>query len=82
MSTCLSVNEPMIRCQAGLNQTELEHKIRLLTLASLTSPQVGKAVPYAQIAGALQVPERDVEKWVIQGTWESGMLSGTLLMRV
>lgn len=82
MSTRLSVNESMIRCQAGLNQTELERKIRLLTLASLTSPQVGKAVPYAQIAGALQVPERDVEKWVIQGAWKSRMVSGTLLMHV
>jgi translation initiation factor 3 subunit M len=66
-STRLSVNKPMNQCQAGLDQAELERKIRLLTLASLTSPQVGKAVPYAQIAGALQVPEQDVEKWVIQG---------------
>jgi len=51
----------------GLDPAELERKIRLLTLESLTSTQVGKAVPYAQIANALQVPEQDVEKWVIQG---------------
>ena len=41
--------------------------MRLLTLASLTSTQVGKAVSYEQIASALQLPEQDVEKWVIQG---------------
>jgi len=51
----------------SLDRAELERKIRLLTLASLTSTQVGKAVLYAQIASALQVPEQDVEKWVIQG---------------
>ena len=69
----------MIQCKAGLDQAELERKIRLLTLASLTSPQVGKAVPYAQIASALQVPEQDIEKWVIQGMCEYCSLSGTHL---
>jgi translation initiation factor 3 subunit M len=59
----------MIPFHAGLDPAELERKIRLLTLESLTSTQVGKAVPYAQIANALQVPEQDVEKWVIQGAW-------------
>jgi len=70
MSAYFCVNESMFQCQAGLDQAELECKIRLLTLASLTSTQVGKAVPYAQIASALQVPEQDVEKWVIQGPWK------------
>lgn len=64
------IPESVFQCQAGLDRTELERKIRLLTLASLTSAQVGKAVSYAQIASALQVPEQDVEKWVIQGTWK------------
>ena len=72
----------MIQSQTGLDHAELERKIRLLTLASLTSPQVGKAVPYAQIANALQVPEQDIEKWVIQGAWKCGASSGAHLMRV
>jgi len=81
-STRLLINESMIQCQAGLDQAGLERKIRLLTLASLTSSHVGKAVQYAQIASALQVPEQDVEKWVIQGAWKGGVSSGTHLMRV
>ena len=69
-STLFPVNETVFQCQAGLDRAELERKIRLLTLASLASTHVGKAILYAQIASALQVPEQDVEKWVIQGAWK------------
>jgi hypothetical protein len=38
----LFVNELMIQCQTGLDQAELERKIRLLTLASLTSRKLAR----------------------------------------
>ena len=52
----------------GLDKAQLERKIRLLTLASLGFQNIGKDVPYATLASALQVDESEVEKWVIDGT--------------
>ena len=45
----------------------MERKIRLLTLASLGFQNIGKDVPYATLASALQVDQSEVEKWVIDG---------------
>lgn len=45
----------------------LERKIRLLTLASLAAQNVGRDLPYAEIATALQIDETKVEVWVIDG---------------
>ena len=53
---------------SGLDKAQLERKIRLLTLASLGFQNIGKDVPYATLASALQVDQSEVEKWVIDGT--------------
>ena len=45
----------------------MERKIRLLTLASLGFQNIGKDVPYATLASALQVDQSEVERWVIDG---------------
>ena len=51
-----------------LEHSQLEHKIKLLTLASLGFKNVGQNLSYAAIAEALQVDISEVEKWVIDGT--------------
>ena len=43
-------------------------KARLLALAAVCTEHLAKDLPYAQAAAALQVPEADVERWVIDGT--------------
>jgi translation initiation factor 3 subunit M len=52
--------------------SELEHKIRLLTLASLAFQYIGQSLPYARIAEALQIDANEVEKWAIDGTFLDG----------
>lgn len=52
---------------AGLEKTQLERKIRLLTLASLGFKNVGQNLPYSKVAQALQVEPSEVEYWVIDG---------------
>lgn len=54
---------------SGLDQTQLERKIRLLTLASLGFQNIGKDVPYETLASTLQVDESEVERWVIDGVF-------------
>ena len=54
-----------------MSPADLEHKIRLLTLASLGFKHVGQNLPYSTIAEALDVDAADVEKWVIDGTYRS-----------
>ncbi|KIM29417.1 hypothetical protein M408DRAFT_328690, partial [Serendipita vermifera MAFF 305830] len=49
-----------------LDKVALDKKMRLITLTALASKNVGKEVPYAEIAQAIQVPENEVESWVIQ----------------
>ncbi|KAI8976123.1 hypothetical protein BDB01DRAFT_804599 [Pilobolus umbonatus] len=41
------------------------HKIRLLSLASLGSENLSRELSYAEIAKTLQIPEEEVEMWVI-----------------
>ncbi|KAK0206856.1 PCI domain-containing protein [Desarmillaria ectypa] len=60
-----------------LEVTQLERKIRLLTLASLGFQRVGQNVPYSKIAETLQVDVSEVEKWVID-VIRAGLLSGKL----
>lgn len=60
-----------------LEVTQLERKIRLLTLASLGFQKVGQNVPYSKIAETLQVDVSEVEKWVID-VIRAGLLSGKL----
>ncbi|KAG6861869.1 hypothetical protein C0995_011166 [Termitomyces sp. Mi166 len=48
-----------------LDRSQLEHKIRLLTLASLAFQYVGRDLPYSKVAESLQVDVAEVEKWAI-----------------
>ena len=52
--------------QAGLEKSALEKKMRLITLTALASTKVGKEISYAEIAQEIQVPDNEVESWVIQ----------------
>lgn len=51
-----------------ISSSELENKIRLLTLASLAFKHIGQNLPYSTIAETLQVDIAEVEKWAIDGT--------------
>ena len=57
----------MLTRDLEISSTDLEHKIRLLTLASLAFQHVGQNVPYSEIAAVLQVDITEVEKWAIDG---------------
>ena len=46
---------------------QLERKIKLLTLSSLSFKYIGQNLPYSEIAEALKIDTSDVEKWVIDG---------------
>ncbi|TFK25947.1 PCI domain-containing protein [Coprinopsis marcescibilis] len=61
----------------NLDRTQLERKIRLLTLASLGVKHVGQSLPYAKIADALDVELSQVEKWVID-VIRAGLVWGKL----
>jgi translation initiation factor 3 subunit M len=60
-----------------LDRSQLERKIRLLTLASLAFKHVGSDLPYSRIASVLQVEISEVENWVID-VIRSGLVSGKL----
>ncbi|CAL1700390.1 unnamed protein product [Somion occarium] len=49
----------------NLDKTQLERKIRLLSLATLGFQNVGRDLPYSAVASAIQVEESQVERWVI-----------------
>ncbi|THV08227.1 PCI-domain-containing protein [Dendrothele bispora CBS 962.96] len=66
-----------ILAKYNLDKAQLEHKIRLLTLASLGFKHVGQNLPYSKIAETLQVDVSEVEKWVID-VIRTGLLSGKL----
>jgi len=57
--------------------SELERKIRLLTLASLAFKHIGQSLSYAKVAEALQVDPSEVEKWVID-VIRAGLVWGKL----
>jgi len=48
----------------GLNHSDLENKIRLLTLTSLASTQ--KHITFSEIAKLIEIPENEVEYFVIE----------------
>jgi len=61
-----------------LDKQALDRKMRLLTLASLAaSSGQARSLPYATIAEALQIPEEDVEVWVID-VIRAGLVEGKL----
>lgn len=51
----------------ALEQAALERKIRLLSLATLGTQNVGKDLPYKTVASALHIEVSEVETWVIDG---------------
>ncbi|KXN92352.1 Eukaryotic translation initiation factor 3 subunit M [Leucoagaricus sp. SymC.cos] len=61
----------------NLSSTDLESKMRLLTLAALGFKNIGQNLPYATIAETLQVDVVEVEKWVID-IIRAGLLWGKL----
>ncbi|KAL0580738.1 hypothetical protein V5O48_001296 [Marasmius crinis-equi] len=61
----------------NLDQSQLEHKIKLLTLASLGFKNVGQNLSYTSIAEAIQVDIAEVEKWVID-VIRAGLVWGKL----
>ena len=65
--------------QQNLSKDVLSRKIRLLTVASLaaSSSNTTRALPYAQIAEALQIPPKEVEMWVID-VIRAGLVEGKL----
>ncbi|KAF8969390.1 hypothetical protein BDZ97DRAFT_240477 [Flammula alnicola] len=60
-----------------ITASELERKIRLLTLASLAFQHIGQNLPYSKVAEALQVDPSEVEKWVID-VIRAGLVWGKL----
>ena len=66
-SKCRSQGLSLMTPSTDLDKTQLERKIRLLTLASLAFKHVGHDLPYSKAAEALQIDLEDVEKWAIDG---------------
>lgn len=63
--------------EQGLDDSILYRKMRLLTLASLAASTQSRSLPYQHIAKALQVPQEDVEMWVID-VIRAGLVEGKL----
>lgn len=70
----------------GVDASQVDRKVRLLEMALLSSKAVegvkagstqGAEVPYSSIAQAIQVPESEVESWVID-VIRAGLVSGKL----
>ena len=59
----------------GIDASEVEHSIRLLTLCSLGARQA--TLPYADIAAALKVDVGDVEMWVVEAI-SMGLLDASM----
>ncbi|KAF9534129.1 hypothetical protein CPB83DRAFT_843726 [Crepidotus variabilis] len=57
--------------------SELEHKIRLITLASLAFRHIGQNLPYAKIAEVIEVDISEVEIWAID-VIRAGLVWGKL----
>lgn len=63
--------------EAGLDDSKLHRKMRLLTLASLAASTSTRELDYKRIGQALQVPSEDVEMWVID-VIRAGLVEGKL----
>ncbi|KAG7097359.1 hypothetical protein E1B28_004710 [Marasmius oreades] len=70
-------SHPQVLAKHNLERAQLEHKIKLLTLASLGFKNVGQDLPYSKIAEAIQVDISEIEKWVID-VIRAGLLWGKL----
>ena len=63
--------------KALLDLSVLQRKMRLLTLASLAATTPSRSLPYQHISRALQIPDEDVEMWVID-VIRAGLVEGKL----
>lgn len=63
--------------QNEFDHSNLERKMRLLTLASLAASISSREIEYDKIAKALQIPIKDVEMWVID-VIRAGLIEGKL----
>jgi len=62
----------------GLDEAALDRKMRLLTLCSLAaSAHQSRSLKYSEIAKGLQIPDKDVEMWVID-VIRAGLVEGKL----
>jgi translation initiation factor 3 subunit M len=61
----------------GLDNSKLHRKMRLLTMASLAASTPSREIDYKRISKALQVPDSDVEMWVID-VIRAGLVEGKL----
>ncbi|KAF4310174.1 hypothetical protein GTA08_BOTSDO03065 [Botryosphaeria dothidea] len=68
-----------IEKEEGLEVPQLDRKMRLLTLASLSAQATGqtRSLPYSHISKALQIPAEEVEMWVID-VIRAGLVEGKL----
>jgi translation initiation factor 3 subunit M len=63
--------------QQKLDHEKLHRKMRLLTFASLAAATPSRELEYARIVKALQIPEDEVERWVID-VIRAGLAEGKL----
>lgn len=63
--------------QQKLDHERLHRKMRLLTFASLAAATPSREIEYSKIAKALQIPEKDVERWAID-VIRAGLVEGKL----
>lgn len=64
--------------EQGLDEAALDRKMRLLTLCSLAaSAHQTRSLKYSEIAKGLQIPDPDVEMWVID-VIRAGLVEGKL----
>ncbi|KAK7550659.1 hypothetical protein IWX49DRAFT_373363 [Phyllosticta citricarpa] len=68
---------PEFITKESLDEDALNRKMRLLTLASLAATNQARALPYAHISKALQIPAEEVEMWVID-VIRAGLVEGKL----
>lgn len=61
----------------SVSQPIVEYKFRILTVASLAARQDNRKLRYSDVSRALEVPEAEVETWIIE-TIKGGLVEGKL----
>ncbi|KAK9248401.1 hypothetical protein V1506DRAFT_452545 [Lipomyces tetrasporus] len=72
-----SAAHPDVFSSNGLDREALTTKIRLLTLSTLAGSSPNFTVSYSSIASALEIPEEEVEFWIID-VIRAGLLEGKM----
>lgn len=68
-------SNPKFAQEQGLSEESNVRKIRLLSMASLAAQHAPGEISYDAIAKALEIPQEDVEFWVIDGKKRAFFLS-------